>query len=98
MQFVGAKGRALFLAVVVIAWVVGFGPGLLIGRHYPARSFQKFGETRYLLDPATGRVCDPFKDPKEDPFAQFAVDPNTGKTPAEVSGIVKPMYPLACGK
>jgi hypothetical protein len=74
-----------------------FAFGFVAGRQLPTRHFEKFGDTRYLLEPATGRVCDPFKDPKENPFPQFAVDPATGKTPAETSG-TKPTYPPACGK
>jgi hypothetical protein len=98
MQFTGKSGIAVFVLVVLGAVAVGFGSGLLVGRHFPAHSFQKYGETRYLLDPATGKICDPFKDPSEDPWAQFIVDPKTGKTPAQVSGVVQPTYPPACGK
>ena len=98
VQFTGAKGITLFVGIVVVTCGAGFGSGLLVGRRYPTHSFQKYGETRYLLDPATGRICDPFKDPSEDPWAQFMVDPKTGKTPAQVSGVVQPIYPPACGK
>ena len=53
-----------FVGIAIIACIVGFGFGLFIGRHYPAHGFQKFGESRFVLDSATGRVCDPFKDTK----------------------------------
>lgn len=114
MQFVGKKGISLFIAIVAIACGMGFGSGLLIGRKFPAHTFQRFGDTRYLLDATTGKVCDPFKDPKEDPFARYAIDPNTGKpvdpfaaygghavTPPP--GYVldpppAPTYPPACGR
>jgi hypothetical protein len=65
MQFIGAKGITLFITVVLIACGTGFGFGLLIGRQYPVHNFQKYGETRFLLDPVAGKLCDPFKDPKE---------------------------------
>lgn len=41
--------------------VVGFGLGLLTGRQFPAHHYEKFGSTSYLLDPTSGKVCDPFK-------------------------------------
>ena len=63
MQFTGAKGITLFIAIIVIACTVGFGSGLLVGRKFPSHNFQKFGETKYVFDPTTGKVCDPFKDP-----------------------------------
>jgi hypothetical protein len=82
MQFEGKKGIALFVAIVAIACGIGFGSGLLVGRQFPAHSFQKFGQ--YLLDPTTGHVCDPSKDPKSDLFLKAI-----GR---------EPTYPLACGK
>ena len=63
---------AVWAIVVGLALGVGFGSGLLVGRQFPSHRFERFGESRYLMEPATGRVCDPFKDPKEDPFAQYA--------------------------
>lgn len=69
-----------FVGVAIVACIVGFGVGLLIGRQFPAHGYQKYGETRYMLDSATGKLCDPFKDPKEtgNPF-DHAFDPNTPK-------------------
>ena len=64
MQFTGGKGITLFVALIVFSCAVGFGSGLLVGRQFPAHRFEKFGETRYLLDPTAGKLCDPFKDPK----------------------------------
>lgn len=98
VQFTGAKGITLFVAIIAVICLAGFGSGILVGRQFPAHSFQRLGDSRYLLDPTTGRVCDPFKDPQADPFAQFAVDPKTGKSPSEISGVVEPTYPPACGK
>lgn len=99
MQFSGKQGIARFVVIVLGATSLGFGSGLLVGRRFPAHSFQRFGDSRYLLDPATGKVCDPFKDPKEDPFAKYAVDPNA---PKDANGfpLVKPAsnYPPPCGK
>jgi hypothetical protein len=77
MQFTGAKGITLFIAIVVLACASGFGSGLLVGRKFPAHTFQKFGETKYVFDPITGNVCDPFRDPKEsaNPFDHL-LDPS----------------------
>lgn len=109
MQFSGKKDITLFVAIVTIACSIGFVSGLLVGRRFPAHSFQKFGQ--YLLDPTTGHVCDPLKDPKsyqiieaieKDPWTKYAVDPTTGKLPskseitAATAGV--PTYPPACGK
>jgi hypothetical protein len=63
MQFDGNKGTAVFVALVLIACTAGFGSGWLVGRHYPVHGFQRYGETRYLFDSVTGKLCDPLKDP-----------------------------------
>jgi hypothetical protein len=74
MQFIGAKGITLFVAIVLIACGVGFGSGWLVGRQYPAHSFQRFGDTHYLLDPVAGKVCDPFKNPNANVVDQALTD------------------------
>ncbi|HKD83972.1 MAG TPA: hypothetical protein VKB58_04425 [Terriglobales bacterium] len=60
------------------AVAVALGVGFLSGRQFPAHHYQKFGESRFLLDTATGLVCDPLKqrpiNPK-DPFAIFDPPP-----------------------
>jgi hypothetical protein len=61
MQFTGKKGIALFVVLISGACIVGFGSGLLVGRQFPAHHYERFGNSSYLLDPATGKVCDPFK-------------------------------------
>ena len=69
-----------FVGIAIIACIVGFGFGLLVGRHFPDHSYQKYGETRYLLDSAAGKLCDPFKDPKETNYIfDHAVDPSAPK-------------------
>jgi hypothetical protein len=65
MQFAGKSGIAFFVLIVSVACGAGFGSGLLIGRQYPAHHFVRFGNSSYLLDPTTGKVCNPFKSPKE---------------------------------
>ena len=89
-----ASGTGLFL--------LSFGSGLLVGRQFPSRRFERFGESHYLMEPATGKVCDPFKDPKEtgNPFAH-AFDPNTTpKNPIDqtVGDVWKTPYPPPCGE
>jgi hypothetical protein len=61
MQFTGAKGITLFVAIVIIACGIGFGSGLLVGRQFPAHRFERFGNSSYLFDPTNGKVCNPFK-------------------------------------
>ena len=112
MQFIGAKGTALFVAIVLIACGAGFGSGLLVGRQHPTHSFQKYGETRFLLDPIAGKLCDPFKDPKSPPgsavpdltdlFVSKSTTPlKNGESLDEyLKQYQKPAsdYPPACGK
>jgi hypothetical protein len=113
VQLIGTKGITLFVAVVVTACAVGFGSGLLVGRHFPTRSFQKFGDTRYVLDPTTGKVCDPFKDPNANPADLSDLFPPAPATSGSQTAKdatdpfaayggheIKPAshYPPACGK
>jgi hypothetical protein len=105
MHFLGKKGIVLFAGILAGTCMAGFGSGWLVGRQFPAHRFERFGETKYLLDATTGKVCDPFKDPKEDPFARYAVDPTTGKPVdpfAAYGGHAvtppAPAYPPACSK
>lgn len=73
----------------IIGVVFGFGCGVLTGRQFPAHHFERFGESRYLLDSATGKVCDPMRDPKANPIDEKDANGFT---------IVKPAYPPACEK
>ena len=112
MQFIGAKGITLFVAIVLIACGAGFGSGLLVGRQYPTRAFQKYGDTRFLLDPIAGKLCDPFKNPTANVVDQSLTNSSATPTPPpgfvldgtrDANGfqIVKPAqpdYPPACGK
>jgi len=99
MQFMGSKGIAVFVLIVLCAVGVGFGTGLLVGRQYPAHRFEKFGDSKYLLDPTTGKVCDPFKDPSisSNPF-DHAFDAATLPKDANGLPIIPSAYPPPCGK
>ena len=57
------EGIAVFVAVALVACGVGFGSGVFVGRQFPAKHFERFGESRFLLNPSTGKICDPFKNP-----------------------------------
>ena len=100
---IGAKNPIWLLVIgAIVTTGVGFGSGLLVGRQFPVRRFERFGESRYLVEPATGKVCDPFKDPKDtgNPF-DHAFDPTaTSKNPVDQSlaDIWKAPYPPPCGK
>jgi hypothetical protein len=52
--------KEIALALVVVALVGGF----LLGRQFPAHHYQQFGTSRWAMDTATGRVCDPWGAPK----------------------------------
>ncbi len=100
MQFVGKKGIALFVALVSLAIVIGFGFGLFVGRQFPAHRFERLGESWYVLDTTTGKVCNPFKDPNASTnIIDQALNPNA---PKDANGfpIVTPApnYPPPCGK
>jgi hypothetical protein len=104
---VNLKSVVLF---VVAGCVVGFSSGLIVGRSHPAHNYQKYGETRFMLDAATGKLCDPFKDPTASTnlIDQGMSDGNPKTNPpaqpdpfAAYGGHeIKPTsnYPSACGK
>ena len=76
-----------------------FGGGFLLGRALPAHRFERFGNTSYLLDPASGKVCDPlFKATEPSIYEQQGVAP--GMFPAPPPGFtivrIKDAYPPAC--
>jgi hypothetical protein len=94
--------NVILLAGVCV--VVGFGSGLLIGRQFPAHRYEKFGNTPYLLNPATGKVCNPFKDPlakyqvstPENPIDKAVNPPTTD--PFAAYAVPASDYPPACGQ
>jgi hypothetical protein len=104
MQLAGRKLVWVCLSGAILTAGVGFGSGLLVGRQFPARRFERFGDSHYLVEPATGKVCDPFKDPKEssNPFddAFTQENPQSANGTTDLSSIWKPVstYPPACGK
>ena len=59
--------------IVIIAFAgtlaLGFSSGLLVGRQFPAKHFERFGTSMYLYEVSTGKMCDPF--PAPNPFEQF---------------------------
>jgi len=97
MQFVGKKGIAVFVLLVLCLVGIGFGSGLLVGRQFPAHRFERFGETVYLFDPTTGKICNPFKNPNA---PANPIDKVLGETDSNGFQIVKPdtNYPPPCGK
>jgi hypothetical protein len=96
MQFTGKSGIAVFVLLITGGIVAGFGSGFLTGRQFPAHRFERFGDTRFLLDPTTGIVCDPFKNP-----AGTAANPSQPGEPLdEYLKQYQPQtnYPPPCGK
>jgi len=63
------------LAVVGIA-LVTFGVGLFIGRAFPAHHYQRYGDTRYMLDTSSGKMCDAFPAEVKDANGFTVVHPN----------------------
>jgi hypothetical protein len=94
VQLAGKQLVWSFLGGLILA----LGAGLLIGRQFPVRRFERFGESHYLVEPATGKVCDPFKDPNESTNPIDRVWDSSAPKNAEGFQIVKPAYPPACGK
>jgi hypothetical protein len=64
----------ILIVVSAATLLVGFGSGFLAGRAFPAHHYQRFGETQYLLDSSTGRVCDPLKVVMANPLDQALTD------------------------
>ena len=92
---------ALFVAVLFCVCAIGFGGGLLVGRQFPAHHYERFATTSYLLDPSSGKVCDPmFKTTAPSVYEQQGVSP--GSFPAPPPGFtivpIKDAYPPACDK
>jgi hypothetical protein len=90
-------GLKIVWLIVAGGCAVGFGAGFLFGQHHPSHAFQKYGETRFLLDSASGKLCDPFKDPSvASNFLDSTVDP---ATPKDANGfqLLKSAYPPPCG-
>jgi hypothetical protein len=105
MQFTGKAGIAVIVSLTLGVTAVGFGSGLLVGRQFSTHRFERFGESWYVLDATTGKVCNPLKDPNAptNPFDQAL--PNnqpSGSDPFAPYGghEVKPApnYPPPCGK
>ncbi len=63
MQIDGRKLVWLCVSGAFAAAGIGFGSGILVGRQFPAHHLERLGDSRYLVEPSTGKVCDPFKDP-----------------------------------
>lgn len=48
----------LVMAILTAMWL--FGAGLLIGRELPAHHFERFGNSGYLFDASSGKLCRAF--------------------------------------
>jgi hypothetical protein len=89
MQFAGKKGIAVFVLLISGAVVIGFGSGLFVGRQFPAHRYERFGNSPYLLDSATGKVCDPRPDTRS--YSEQYWDKALGP-------VLPAPYPPPCGK
>jgi hypothetical protein len=65
MQFTSRKRIVFFGVIVFSACALSFGSGLLVARQFPTHRFERVGNSLYLLDPKTGKVCNALKDPHE---------------------------------
>jgi hypothetical protein len=88
------------VAVGIISLVSGFGCGVLAGRLFPVHHFERYGESRYLVDSATGKVCDPMRDPKANALDEALTTPQANsKSDPFAAYVVQPVFtPPACGK
>jgi hypothetical protein len=58
--------KAWILAVALAGSLgLGFGSGLLVGRQFPAKHYERFGTSTYLYDVSTGKLCNPFPPPNQ---------------------------------
>jgi hypothetical protein len=58
MQITGKSETALYITVIAVVCVMGFGSGFFVGRQFPAHRFEKIENSHYLYDTSTGHVCD----------------------------------------
>ena len=79
------------LIIGAIAAPILFCSGLLVGRQFPAHHYERFGDSVYLYDTSSGRVCT-IKHPQSigdlwgpppkdatgtpDPYAKYIVTPS----------------------
>jgi hypothetical protein len=56
------KNAAIISATLVAA--LSFGICVTVGRQFPVHHYQRFGESNFLFDPATGKMCNPFRNPQ----------------------------------
>jgi len=61
-----------FCIQITVAAVLLLGAGFLIGRHFPSHHFERFGDSAYLYDTSSGKMCNPFMTQGENPFSKIA--------------------------
>jgi hypothetical protein len=105
----GIKEAAMKISALIACGaglvLVAFGSGLVLGRQFPSKRFERFWETRYLLNANSGKLCDPFKDPNANPANLSDLFPSKDAQSASanpidqaITGVWKTSYPPACGK
>jgi hypothetical protein len=83
---------AIFLCVFLL-----FGSGFLVGRRFPIHHYEQFGQSVYLYDTNTGKICTTVK---TDPFAAYGgheTDPPAGSQLDKPSSSSSVTYPF-CGE
>lgn len=96
----GQKDVWLAALAVLFALGNGFGAGLLIGRQFPARHYEKLNQsTSYLFDVNTGQICNPV----QYPTATYDANGLEIVKPADPMAAYRamaagPAYPPPCGK
>jgi hypothetical protein len=81
--------RPIVIAYACVAAVLIFCGGLFTGRQFPAHHYVQFGQSIYLYDTASGRVCT-IKRPQVTPPEGFVLD---GTKDANGFAVVKPAPP-----
>jgi hypothetical protein len=84
--------RLTRIGIGVAGSIVLFVAGLLIGREFPMHHYERFGQSPYLYDTSTGKICTPFKKPDtnlldesmktpSNPFGFVPLDSNSAPYP-----------------
>jgi hypothetical protein len=61
--------------LILVACLLVFAFGVVVGREFPAHHYERFGESAFLYDSTTGRMCNPYKSVAKDSMGLQTVPP-----------------------